>query len=108
ERERLLDAAAAGGVDGRDRADRLHGLLADVLDRRAGAAGYGSDALREPDRVGGRLDEDDVRPGIVRDALQIGEVRDHERVTGGRGELLDDARHVERRDPEGTRSQSED
>ena len=95
-------------VDGRDRADRLRGLLADVLDERP----VGLVALRDPGgergRIAARLDEDDVRARVVGSRLEVGEVRDHERVLRRGRELLDDPDDVERHDPEAAARAVED
>ena len=71
DRERLLDVADPGQVDGRDRADGLRGLLVDVLDLRrrrplVAAATRVGDGRRG---LAARLREHDVRAAGVVDAL---------------------------------------
>ena len=88
-------------VDGRDRADRLRGLLADVLDdrpvgarwrrRRARARAAGSSAALAKTTFG---------PPAWSAACEVGEVGDHERVPRRRRELLHDPDDVEGHDAE--------
>src|SRR5439155_12235696 len=98
--EALLDAADTAEVDSRDRADRLGGLPADVLDERSLCTSPRSDVSRHCDRVTGRLDKEHIGARLVCRTLEIREVRDHERVAWRGGELLDDTDDVEGHDLE--------
>src|SRR5207253_9007563 len=70
------------------------------LDDRAGAPRRRREPARKLCRIPARLHEDDVRARVVRDALEVAQVRDHEGVARRGGELLDDPGDVEGNDVE--------
>jgi len=99
----LFDAADPAEIDSRDRARRLRELLPNVPHGRAVAARLRANGLRERNRIALCGREHDVRPRVVRDGLQIRQVRHHERVFRRRRELLHDADDVEGHDLERAR-----